>query len=189
MVLSVRSFVNSQLASITYLVSVGEGAWVVDPGDGEPLFEAICRAGLELCGVLLTHAHFDHIYGLNRLVGEWPEAKVYTAALGAEMLLDARKNLSRYYERPFVFAYPQNVVAVGEGAEVGPFRVYATPGHNPGCLTFVADDAVFTGDAYIPGVAVVTNLPGGNKAQAQQSLQRILALSEGKTVYPGHRVP
>jgi glyoxylase-like metal-dependent hydrolase (beta-lactamase superfamily II) len=162
---------------------------VVDPGDGEPLFEAIRRAELELRGVLLTHAHFDHIYGLNRLVGEWPEAKVYTAASGAEMLLDARKNLSRYYERPFVFAYPQNVVAVGEGAEVGPFRVYATPGHNPSCLTFVTNEAVFTGDAHIPGIAVVTNLPKGNKVQAQQSEQKILDLASGKTIYPGHKLP
>jgi glyoxylase-like metal-dependent hydrolase (beta-lactamase superfamily II) len=53
----------------------------------------------------------------------------------------------------------------------------------------VIDDAIFTGDAYIPGISVVTNLPKANKELAQQSLHKILALAVGKTIYPGHNVP
>jgi glyoxylase-like metal-dependent hydrolase (beta-lactamase superfamily II) len=53
----------------------------------------------------------------------------------------------------------------------------------------VTDESVFTGDAYIPGIAVVTNLPKGNKEQAKQSVQKILDLASYKTIYPGHRLP
>lgn len=61
-----------------------------------------------------------------------------------------------------------------------------TPGNNPGCLTMVLGDMVFTGDAYIPGVGANTQLPFANKEQAQQS--RILRMADGKTIYSGHKV-
>ena len=67
-------------------------------------------------------------------------------------------------------------------------KVIATPGHNPSCLTFQIGDYLFTGDSYIPDVKVVTNLPGGNKKQAQESLSMILKLVEGKNICPGHLV-
>jgi len=63
---------------------------------------------------------------------------------------------------------------------------YETPGHNLGCLTMVMGDLIFTGDSYIPGVKVSTQLPGGDKKLAQLSLDRILRLAEGKRICPGH---
>jgi hypothetical protein len=47
---------------------------------------------------------------------------------------------------------------------------------------------LFTGDAYIPGVKVVTTLKGGDKVKAAESVERILRLAEGKTVCAGHEV-
>jgi len=67
-------------------------------------------------------------------------------------------------------------------------KVYHTPGHNPSCLTYEIGDYLFTGDAYIPGVKVVTTLKGGDKAKAAESVERILRLAEGKTVCAGHEV-
>jgi len=48
------------------------------------------------------------------------------------------------------------------------------------------DGRLFTGDAYIPGCKVVTNLPEGDKVLAAASVERILGLSEGLEVCPGH---
>ncbi|MBR5030296.1 MAG: MBL fold metallo-hydrolase, partial [Muribaculaceae bacterium] len=149
--------------------------------------------GRELKGVLLTHAHFDHIYGLNQLLEYFPDALVYTNEEGREALLDARKNMSLYHETPFVFEHPEQIKIVNEGDEIElaeslTVKVVATPGHHPSCLTYIVGDAIFTGDSYIPGVKVVTNLPRGNKKLAQEAVERILKLSEGKTIYPGHFV-
>ena len=47
---------------------------------------------------------------------------------------------------------------------------------------------LFTGDSYISGIKVVTNLPGGNKELAAQSLEKILELAKGKILCPGHVV-
>ncbi len=64
--------------------------------------------------------------------------------------------------------------------------VYETTGHAPSCLRYRIADWLFTGDAYIPGVKVVTKLPGGDRALAAESVEKILRLAEGKTICPGH---
>ena len=143
--------------------------------------------------VLLTHAHFDHIYGLNQLLQLFPDVLVYTNECGKETLLDSRKNMSLYHETPFVFKYPDNIWIVNDGdvielSEGLKAKVVSTPGHHPSCLTYIIGDTIFTGDSYIPGIKVVTNLPKGNKKQAQESIDKILAMSEGRTIYPGHYV-
>lgn len=146
-----------------------------------------------LKGVLLTHAHFDHIYGLNELLKLFPNTLVYTNESGKEALLDARKNMSLYHETPFIFEFPENIRIVNNGDEIALCenliaKVLATPGHHPSCLSYIIEDAIFTGDSYIPGTKVVTNLPKGNKKQAQESIDKILAMSKGRTIYPGHHI-
>jgi glyoxylase-like metal-dependent hydrolase (beta-lactamase superfamily II) len=46
---------------------------VVDPGlDPEPLLDLLADEGLCPAGILLTHAHLDHIGGCRALVERWP---------------------------------------------------------------------------------------------------------------------
>lgn len=167
----------------------GEKVWIIDPGDAQPIISHVAANRLDLQGVLLTHCHFDHIYGLNELCTAFSQARVFTNSFGADMLVNDRKNLSRYHETPFLFEHSQNIVLTDGLTEVGPFKVHETPGHNPSCLTFSTDAEIFTGDAYIPGLSVVTNLPYGDKVQAHESVQKILKLAKNKAVYPGHRAP
>lgn len=184
--------INSLFSSCSYVLVVGcEKTWIVDCGDIDKLMYLI---GDKLPrGVLLTHAHFDHIYGLNELLDLCPDTLIYTNECGKETLLDARKNMSLYHEIPFTFGYPDNIRIVNDGDEIElseglKAKVVSTPGHHPSCLTYIIGDTIFTGDSYIPGIKVVTNLPMGNKKQAQESIDKILAMSEGRTIYPGHYV-
>lgn len=159
---------------------------IVDPGDVAIGFNAIST-------VLLTHAHFDHIYGLNEVLKVSPNALVYTNRQGAEMLLDAKKNMSHYHETPFVFDFPNNIrlVADREIIEIGngmTAQAIFTPGHNPSCITWVIDDMVFSGDSYIPGIKTVTNLPGGYKGLSLKSEEQIKKLAINKTIFPGHPI-
>lgn len=181
--------INTLFTSNTWVITFDEACWIVDCGDVEPIVQLIGEK--PLAGVLLTHAHFDHIYGLNELLDRFPDTPVYTNESGREALLDDRKNMSRYHETPFVLKHPECIKIIQDGDLVElcdnvTTKVIATPGHNDSCLTFVMDDAIFTGDAYIPGIKVVTKLPGGNKNIAKQSLEIIAKLSKGKTIYPGH---
>ena len=80
--------VNRIFNSITYILPTGneKDCWLVDCGDVEKVIEK----GWNVKGVLLTHAHCDHIYGLNKLMEAFPEALVYTNAEGKEGLMNPR---------------------------------------------------------------------------------------------------
>ena len=184
----VSRLVNKLFTSCTWVL---DGKWLIDCGDVEPLLPLL--DGGQVQGVLLTHGHFDHIYGLNDLCSRFPDARVYCSAWAREQLLDAKLNLSYYHDTPFVFAYPERIVVVDDSSrvELGDENVataVATPGHTPGCITWMTDDALFTGDAYIPGVRVVTNLPHGNKQMAALSVKRIQDLAVNRNICAGHDV-
>lgn len=176
-----QSRVNSLFSSVTYRL----GSTVIDPGDTQN-WNGVRE-------VLLTHVHFDHIYGLNDLWETNSTIKVYTNQAGYRALLDARLNLSKYHGEPFTFGHPDSIVMVddnqaiilGDGLTA---RAVFTPGHNDSCITWLIGDMMFTGDAYIPGIKVVTNLPGANRDKASKSAELILELAAHKTIFPGHQV-
>ncbi len=190
-------YVNSFFYSRTYLLfdDGRTSSWIVDCGDIPPLEASLSMLGSDVSGVkgvLLTHAHFDHIYGLQRLMELNPAVRVYTNEYGKRALADSRMNLSRYHGEE-VAIDSENVVLCREGDVIELYegvaaKVYETPGHNPSCLTFEVGDNLFTGDAYIPGMKVVTLLPGGEKEVARRSEERIRRLAEGKHIWPGHDV-
>lgn len=190
--LKVDHIVNSIFNSITWILSDSDcdHVWLVDCGDVVPVLELIGER--EVVGVLLTHAHFDHIYGLPELLKQFPNCKIYTNENGRETLANAKKNMSFYHEMPLTVEEScSKICEEGDIIDLFPnikANVYATPGHHPSCLTFMVDDCLFTGDAFIPGVKVVTYLPQGNKVQAQESLEKIRKFAFEKIVCSGHNI-
>ena len=190
--LNVEYIVNSIFDSITWLLSEIEGnqVWLVDCGDIASVFDMLGER--EIKGVLLTHAHFDHIYGLPDLIQRIPGCKIYTNNIGKETLADAKRNMSLYHETPLTVT-GQNVIVTRECDSISLFegveaKVFETPGHHPSCLTYKVGNNLFTGDAFIPGCKVVTNLPKGDKKLAFESLSRIKQLAIGQIIRPGHQV-
>ena len=77
---------------------------MVDPGAyPAKVKNAVKEQGLKLKAVLLTHAHFDHIMGIDTLRREW-SVPVYASALEQKVLTDANVNLSVAYGAGYVFA-------------------------------------------------------------------------------------
>ena len=184
----IQRVINSVFNSCSYIVSEANRSWLVDCGDVDQILPLVIGT---LCGVLLTHAHFDHIYGLNALLSRYPSVPVYTCRAGLEGLLSDKLNFSRYYGNPIVLDRPGNVRILGDGEAVNLVdglqgRAVYTPGHSPDCVTWIIGDAVFTGDSYIPGLKTVTNIPHSDKALAAQSEAVVKRLAEHRTIYPGH---
>lgn len=192
----VEVIVNNLFKSTTNIVMPSEhdnAAWVVDCGDSGEIIRYVQEKRLDVCGILLTHGHFDHIYGLNEVLESFPHAQIYTNESGVQMLGNSRKNMSHYWGQPIVVDKGDNVILVEDSSEIQLSndiiaRAVFTPGHNPSCVTWVIGDCIFTGDSYIPGIKTVTNLPGGNRQQAEESLKLIQELSIGRSIYPGHGV-
>lgn len=180
--MQVRAFHNTMLGSMMYSV---ENTFLVDPGDYKPVCGK-CRY------ILLTHAHFDHIYGLNKAFRQNPDSKICTNAAGREMLLNSKKNLSFYHESPFVFEHPEAILEIPDRGiiQAGNLSAQAiyTPGHNPSCITWVVGDCVFSGDSLIPGIKTVTNLPKSDKTAAAASEELIRNLMSDRHLFPGHSV-
>ena len=186
--MEVRQVVNTVFRSCSYVIVHDGESWLVDCGDIDrilPLIEGRLR------GVLLTHAHFDHIYGLNLLAALFPSLVVYTNQEGLAELLNDRLNFSRYYGEPFVLDVPEKVTLIKNGACVELFEdivaeAVFTPGHSLSCVTWQVGDLLFTGDSFIPGVKTVTNVPHSNKEQAAASEALIRELASHRIVYAGH---
>ena len=186
----IRQVINSVISSCSYVVTQEHRSWLVDCGDVDRILPLIDG---RLCGVLLTHTHFDHIYGLNHLLSVFPRVPIYTNQQGYEGLLSDKMNLSRYHEEPFVLDNPGNIQVVVDGTDLSIFdkitaHAVFTPGHSPSCVTWVVDDAVFTGDSYIPGVKTVTIFPHADKSLVAQSEAKIIDLLEHRMIYPGHAI-
>lgn len=193
--IEIRDITNTIFTSKTYILSKqGEDkAWLVDIGDIEPVLSYLEERHLYVEGVFLTHAHFDHIYGILPLLERYPKCKVYVNSYAKEALASEKLNMSKYHESPVSYS-GNNVIVLKDGDEMSLFdgepmmQFYETPGHNPGCLTMVIGNFIFTGDAYIPGVGVNTIPPHSNKEQAKLSLDRILKLAKGKIILSGHHI-
>ena len=190
--LKIEYITNRIFNSRTYILTSPEDnrAWLVDCGDVDRVMERM--VGMDVEGVLLTHTHSDHIYGLEELMRRFPKVKIYTNAYGVGALRSPKLNISRYHtEYPDLsIEAPANVCVVAEGDSLDVMgfavQVYETPGHDPSCLTFITDGIAFTGDAYIPGVKVFTGFPHSNRKLALKSVERILHLTSNCRIMPGH---
>lgn len=190
--LVVKSAVGKVMDSVVYALSDGisHDYYLVDIGDFDAARSLLPKEA-NVRGVFITHGHHDHIFGINDLKEAYPNCVVYASEECARMLASAKLNLSMYLEMPMEYMgevtilHDGDIVPLFEGINL---TAIATPGHNQSCLCFEVENYLFTGDSYIPGVKVVTNLPGGNKKQAQESLEKILRLAEGRKLCPGHEV-
>lgn len=187
----VQNVVNSVMSSMTYVLSEDgcRDVWLVDCGDVYKILGIVGNRKIK--GILLTHAHYDHIYGIPKILELYPECKIYTNFWGKEALASPKMNLSIYYEDSIMInktlvcdTMEGDIVELFTGVDT---RVYETPGHNPSCLCYAINNYLFTGDAYIPGTKVVTNLPGGDKNTSRISMYRIRALFNDYIILPGHQ--
>jgi hydroxyacylglutathione hydrolase len=188
----VQQFRHPHNASNTYLISQENNleVYLIDAGFSDIIIEFL-GCNKRIAGVFLTHAHYDHICDLNKLITHFPELVVYCSEYTCKGLFSDRLNLSFYHESPFIFLGNSIKIIKGEKDEVVfnniKVKCIHTPGHDPGCITYKINDYLFTGDSFIPGYDVVTKLKGGNKIDSQKSLLKIRNMITPSTIVcPGH---
>lgn len=141
--------------------------------------------------ILLTHAHFDHIAGLNE-VRNITDAPVYIHHYEQEWLLNPDLNGSSKWPGlggKTICDKAERELEDGQRLELAGFTlsVLHTPGHSPGSVSFVLGDHLFCGDALFNRSIGRTDLPGGNYEQLIMSIQqKLLVLPDEVICYPGH---
>ena len=163
---------------------------VVDPADrGEYLYNAFKEAGLEVAAILLTHGHFDHIWGCNQL-RELAGVQVFAFEDERDLCESAKLNVSEDVGRPYTatvdwYLKDGETVTI-EGIE---FKVIWTPGHTQGscCYYFEKDNILISGDTLFEGSVGRSDLPTGDGKLLSRSLkERLMILPDETLVFPGH---
>lgn len=161
-----------------------------DPADrGDYIYQALKDKGFTVAAILLTHGHFDHIWGLERLK-ELSGAKVYAYEEELQLCEDAKMNVSAGAGRACKVT-PDVLLKDGEELSLAgiSFQVIATPGHTAGscCYYFEKDKILLSGDTLFEESVGRTDLPTGSMSTLVRSIrEKLLVLPEDVKVYPGH---
>ena len=167
----------------TSILSVDGKAWIVDPGaEADRIISLISQKGLEMGGILLTHAHFDHIGAIPRIKAAYPDLVVCLDRPDMQVVTHPMNQLPPDY--PPV-SMPSCMVSRCplEGCEM-----IETPGHTPGGVSyyFPVEKTLFSGDTLFAGSVGRTDLPGGDMATLMESIRRLARLPDDTLVVPGH---
>jgi hydroxyacylglutathione hydrolase len=173
----------------TYFIR-GARKILIDPGHYQ-LFGYVREhlSGLSLTAedidlVIVTHAHPDHIEGIQAFMGSSALIALHPAEL------EFIKSVAPHYgSRSGISGFePQVLLKEGE-LRVGDtsFQVIHTPGHSPGsiCIYWPEEKALLCGDVIFQRDLGRTDLPGGNGGQLKESIRRLAQL-DVEYLLPGH---
>lgn len=181
------------LQTNSYLLYEGNNAVVIDPGGTPtPIMAFLLQEKLELTHILLTHLHFDHIYGV-RALANITDAPIY-ASLHDRQLLQTPYGKGGMWGMDEV--EPFDFTPLREGSTMKMLQttclILPTPGHTPGGISyyFASAEAVFTGDTLFHRSVGRTDFPGSSTNQLIHSIETQLFSLPGETqVFPGHGEP
>ena len=165
-------------------------AVIVDPADqGDKIYSALERNGFQVKAVLLTHGHFDHIWGIEGLKSV-ADVPVYADEAEAEVLGDARKNVSAQMHRSCTMEADE-YLKDGQKVELAgiTFQMISTPGHTAGGCCYYIEEAGFlvSGDTLFQESVGRTDFPTGSMGTLVRSIkEKLFVLPEDTKVYPGH---
>lgn len=191
--MKIKKFVNNILSSNSYILYFDErdSVFVIDPGESNHIFHWLSSNSKFIKGIFITHSHFDHIFGINDLLGEFPEIIVYASSYTKVGMMSEVLNGSRYHDTPYI-VNRQDISIIKEG-DIIPLwddvslTVLETPGHDRDCMSYQVEKNLFTGDSLIPGIKVFTRSKYSDKTTAAYSINRIFEQFDDDTIlWPGH---
>lgn len=165
-------------------------AIVIDPADnGNLIYDKLMQNGFSVEAILLTHGHFDHIWGSKEL-RELSGAKIYALDKEQTLCESVDNNLSAMVGRAYTVV-PDEYVA--DGAELTfdniSFKVIATPGHTIGSCCYYVEKAgiLISGDTLFQESTGRTDFPTGSMSSIVRSIrEKLFVLPDDTKVYPGH---
>ena len=151
---------------------------VIDPGyEAHVISDQLDALKLEPEAILLTHGHFDHVGAVRDLAATYG-CRVYMRL--EETTMPPQLTAGALY---YTDEYPTDGKLQVAGMDV---LVMHTPGHTPGSVCILIEDAMFSGDTLFAGGMGRCDFPGSSIFEMRKSLRRLCALEKNCRVFPGH---
>lgn len=187
--MEINRLILGDLAVNCYILTDNGEAAVIDPGTrADLILNKIEESGAALTKILLTHGHFDHT-GAVKALAEKTGAKVYIHSGDKIMLLDNDRNLS-FLTGDKIEPYPPDIL-LDEVREIPlgntTIKVYHTPGHSTGSVTYQWENNLFCGDLLFKNS--IGRFDFGDLNTELQSIKFFITnFPEETIVLPGHGV-
>lgn len=175
--MKIKRLIGGNLESNGYVIYDKEQGecFVVDPGyNGEKFLKIIGDLGLEMKGILLTHHHYDHVGGVDK-ISEITDCPVYIHRADSDM----------YKKRATILLEDGDILLLGQEE----IKVIHTPGHTKGGVCYYSEQSkvAFTGDTIFNVDLGRTDLSDGSQYEMENSIRSIIDLwSNEIMIYPGH---
>lgn len=201
--MEIKQFVWDVVDSNSWLLVENGHGLLFDAIESEDLFGNI--RDIDDLTVVLTHCHFDHIIGLNKLREIKPDLKVISTQLCSEYIGNPSKNTSNT-ATAFLGFYRSGKVT-GDG--ITPFQcapsdvtfsdeysldwyghkifLRSVKGHSADSLIAIADDKLlFSGDTLLPIPTLTRLRSGSTRAFWEEDIPMLREMKDIELVYPGH---
>lgn len=162
---------------------------IIDPArDGELFVTRLREKGLTIKAIFLTHAHFDHLLGVEG-IEKLEQVPIYGGKDDEDKFMDPKLNQSVKVNKEIKIKL-DHAVSEGDIIEIGSMKckVLSTPGHTSGsiCFYFEEEGMLFSGDTLFRETYGRTDFETGSDKEIRESVQRLLTLPPETIVYPGH---
>ena len=160
---------------------------VDSPAPTDEVKDFIRSQNLEVAFIALTHAHFDHIGGLESY-----SLPFYLHEEDVALLGDPQVNGSVFFASSIVVErepriYKENVPLYFDSY---PIEIIHTPGHTPGSVSLKLGKWLFSGDTLFSDSIGRTDIPLASQDLIIKSIkEKLLVLPLDTIVYPGHGDP
>ncbi len=189
--MEIKTFVIGPFSNNSYLITNGNDGFVIDPAIGsEKIIKYAKSKQINIKAILLTHAHFDHIAGINMILQNYI-ATIYVHFFEEDWLFQPKLNGSAKFQEfeeislkiaPILLKDEEVLNIVEQKIEV-----IHTPGHTPGSVTYKIDNYLFTGDTLFKQSIGRTDLFGGNYHDLILSIQdKLFEFPDETIILPGH---
>lgn len=197
--LTIKSFTFNPFSENTYVVyNEFNNAYIIDPGNFSPaenltLKQFVADKELKIVNILLTHAHIDHVLGLQWAFDEY-KVPVMLHEIEKEILdrnpIDAMRFGFQFnaFVGEILYLKEGDILKLDEDA----LKVLHLPGHSPGHIAFSneAQKLIISGDVLFEGSIGRTDLYKGDHAQLLESIRmKMFNLHAETQVYNGHGNP
>ncbi|AGR41024.1 MBL fold metallo-hydrolase [Spiroplasma taiwanense] len=197
--MNIKNFSNTKNLGNSFLIEYeAKKAILIDTAmNSEEILSYLSQNQIELTDIFITHGHFDHLIGLEKILEKFENVNVYIGQKDVMCLYNSKKNLSMLKKNNWKLEKEiKNVIAVTYIKEIiiGSLDIFieCVGGHTPGSIFIKIKNFnwLFVGDTLFKEGFGLNGIfmPRCSQNRFRQSIKNIYQNNDKHTlIFPGHK--